>query len=71
VRSLLADPVFAWHDAAVDLVEEAQAGWLARYPDQPFSFTDAVTFALMRRERIRDAFAYDHQFVVAGFRLLD
>ncbi len=71
VRSLLADTAFAWHDAALDLVEEALAGWLVRFTDQPFSLTDAVTFALMRRERLRDAFAFDQHFVIAGFRLLE
>ncbi len=34
------------------------------------SAVDAVSFALMRRERIRTAFAFDHHFAAVGFRLV-
>lgn len=34
------------------------------------SAVDAVSFVLMRRERIRTAFAFDHHFAAAGFRLV-
>ena len=34
------------------------------------SAVDATSFAIMRRARIRLAFAFDHRFVVAGFRLV-
>jgi uncharacterized protein len=33
------------------------------------SAVDATSFVLMKRERIRTAFAFDHHFVMAGFRL--
>ncbi|MCS7190061.1 MAG: PIN domain-containing protein [Fimbriimonadales bacterium] len=38
-----------------------------RYRDQNFSFTDCTSFALMRREGIDTAFAFDHHFWVMGF----
>ena len=34
------------------------------------SAVDATSFAIMRRVRIRLAFAFDHHFAVAGFRLV-
>jgi predicted nucleic acid-binding protein len=40
---------------------------LDRYRDHDFSFVDATSFALMRAERIRHAFAFDSHFATAGF----
>jgi predicted nucleic acid-binding protein len=40
---------------------------LDRYRDHAFSFVDATSFALMRAERIRHAFAFDSHFAAAGF----
>ena len=40
---------------------------LRRHADQAFSFVDATSFALMRAERIRHAFAFDRHFATAGF----
>jgi len=34
------------------------------------SAVDATSFVIMKRARIRLAFAFDHHFVVAGFRLV-
>jgi hypothetical protein len=34
------------------------------------SAVDATSFAIMRRARIRLAFAFDHHFAVVGFRLI-
>jgi uncharacterized protein len=34
------------------------------------SAVDATSFVLMKRERIRTAFAYDHHFAAVGFRLI-
>ena len=67
---LVTDPLFEWHDVSVDLVQRALRDWIHGFHDQRFSLTDAVTFALMRRERLTQAFAYDDDFVVAGFQLL-
>jgi predicted nucleic acid-binding protein len=44
--------------------------WLNRFPDQRFSLIDAVSFEVMRRERLTSAFAFDRQFEVEGFELL-
>ena len=71
VTALLADSLFEWHDATTELVRAAVDRWLTGYADQRFSLTDAVTFELMRRERIGTAFAFDRDFETAGFALLD
>jgi predicted nucleic acid-binding protein len=47
---------------------EAQAyGLLRRHRDQDFSFVDATSFATMRANAIRHAFAFDSHFATAGF----
>jgi predicted nucleic acid-binding protein len=58
---LYVDP--ALHAAAVDR-------WLRVFRDQPFSLCDAISFEVMRREGIREAFTLDHHFAVAGFTML-
>lgn len=40
---------------------------LRKYQDQRFSYTDAVSFALMRTLALKDAFAFDEHFATAGF----
>jgi predicted nucleic acid-binding protein len=51
-------------------LEEAAESILVRYADQDFSPTDAVSFALMRQRRITAAFAFGHDFLIAGFTLM-
>lgn len=70
LRHLLEDPIQSWISVGPDLVGEALSGGLVRFDDQPFSLVDAVSFEVMRTERIRSAFAFDHHFEVAGFELL-
>jgi hypothetical protein len=42
-----------------------------RRPDlHKLSAVDATSFTIMKRVRIRLAFAFDHHFAVAGFRLI-
>jgi len=54
--------IFVQHDT------EARAFRLLRqHADQDFSFVDATSFAVMRAERIRHAFAFDRHFSTAGF----
>jgi predicted nucleic acid-binding protein len=53
-----------------DLEETARVDWLAQYQDQPFSFTDAVSFTVMRERNIREALTLDHHFAEAGFAML-
>ena len=43
---------------------------LRKYADQGVSFTDCVSFVLMKRCRIATAFTFDHHFERAGFRAL-
>lgn len=40
-----------------------------KYADQRVSFTNCVSFALMKRQRVRRAFAFDRHFKDAGFEL--
>jgi uncharacterized protein len=43
---------------------------LEKYGDQRASYTDCVSFVLMRKRRIRRAFSFDADFAAAGFELL-
>lgn len=70
VNALLADPAYEWMDVTGDLVRAAVSGWLERFGDQRFTLADAVNFELMRRERLKVAFAFDADFVTAGFETL-
>ena len=70
VRNLLADPSHEWHGVTSDLVAHAVTGWLARFADQRLSLTDAISFEVMRRERVKQAFAFDRHFEMAGFSLV-
>lgn len=71
LTTLRYDPAYVWCEVTLDLIDAANNMWLERFGDQRFSLTDAVTFALMKRERISTAFAFDQDFVTAGYRLLD
>jgi len=43
---------------------------MRKFADQGVSFTDCLSFALMKRQRIAWAFGFDRHFAVAGFKLL-
>ena len=45
----------------------AAAEFFTRHRDKEWSFTDCVSFAVMRELRVRDAFTTDHHFKQAGF----
>ena len=52
----------------VDEVGEEEAlAWLRRHDERAYSFVDATSFALMRRQRLTEALAYDGDFSAAGF----
>lgn len=70
VAAVRRDPAYDWLPVDTGLLDTAMEEWLARFTDQPFSLTDAVTFAVMRREKLQLAFAFDHDFQTAGFGLL-
>lgn len=40
---------------------------LQRYQDHLFSFVDGLSFTIMRKLRIRECFAFDAHFAIAGF----
>ena len=42
---------------------------LRKYQDQDFSYTDAVSFAVMKQYGINQAFSFDEHFMTAGFTL--
>ena len=48
-------------------IEAEAEGILVKYVDQDFSYTDAVSFVIMKRQKIKKAFCFDKHFVTAGF----
>ena len=44
--------------------------FMLKHLDQEFSFTDCVSFGVMKELRLRDAFATDKHFRIAGFNPL-
>lgn len=58
------------HSPDADLVQAATDRWIRRYPDHPFSLCDAISFEVMRRERLSRALTFDRHFVVAGFEIV-
>jgi predicted nucleic acid-binding protein len=41
--------------------------WLHELANQPVTYTDAMSFAVMESLSCTDAFTFDHDFAVAGF----
>jgi predicted nucleic acid-binding protein len=56
--------------SSAEYEESAVVDWLGKFDDQLFSFTDAVSFAVMSDRGVREALALDHHFAVAGFVVL-
>ena len=52
--------------ATFDIEKEAEE-ILKRYIDQDFSYTDAVSFSIMNKFKIKKAFTYDKHFQIMGF----
>ncbi len=48
-------------------VEDDALRWLRRHDEREYSFVDAASFAFMRARGIREALAFDGDFVAAGF----
>jgi predicted nucleic acid-binding protein len=67
---LYADPHYQVRFVDRELEVAATDRWLRVFRDQRFSLTDAVSFEVMRRERIRQAFATDRHFAAAGYELV-
>ena len=53
------------HHAELQAIEILQ-----KFADQRVSFTDCVSFAMMRQEKIKRAFSFDRHFHMAGFTLV-
>ena len=43
---------------------------MKKFADKQIGFTDCVSFAIMRRQRILTAFTFDRHFRHAGFRVI-
>jgi len=79
-RNTARDVALAWKDSLADLprlhthtatVADLDRIWpyFQRRDLHKLSAVDATSFVLMTQAKIRTAFAFDHHFVVAGFRL--
>ena len=54
--------------AVVDeVIDERAWEWLRRHDERSYSYVDATSFEIMRRERITEALAFDGDFSAAGF----
>lgn len=60
VKIIYADPDLTWDGIKL----------LRKFRDQAFSLTDAVSFALMQHTGVKEAFAFDKHFTIAGFLTL-
>jgi len=63
-RSRFVHPHFA---TAAD--HRAAGAWLERLNDQVITLTDAVSFAIMHEQDMRQALSFDSDFWIAGFEL--
>jgi uncharacterized protein len=67
-RDHLASEEIVWLNTSREDWHEALR-WLGKFSDQKLSFTDTLSFALMRREGISTVFGFDRHFELAGFEL--
>lgn len=67
-EELLGSRVIRWLDATPTEWKDALR-CMRKYADQAVSFTDCLSFSLMKREGIRHVFGFDRHFDAAGFRL--
>jgi len=49
--------------------EIAALEYFEKFADQRIGFTDCVSFVLMRKNKIRRVFTFDHHFAFAGFTM--
>jgi predicted nucleic acid-binding protein len=56
--------------ATPELMASAVTEWVMHFADQRFSLCDAVSFEVMRRERIRRVLTRDRHFATAGFEIV-
>ncbi len=67
--SLYQDPTHEVVFVDRDLERSAVDRWLRRFCDQKLSLADAVSFEVMRLQRIRQALALDEHFELAGYSI--
>jgi predicted nucleic acid-binding protein len=67
-RDHLASEEIVWVNTTREDWHEALR-WLEKFSDQKLSFTDCLSFSLMRREGIESVFGFDHHFALAGYEL--
>lgn len=48
-------------------IQREASNILDRYREHPFIFVDAISFSIMKKEGIKEAFPFDKHFVIAGF----
>jgi predicted nucleic acid-binding protein len=64
------------HSAALTILrpeaedEEKAVDLFDKFADQEVSFTDCISFVLMRRNRLERAFTFDRHFGSAGFEIM-
>lgn len=58
-----------WLEVVVvdELVWAEATAWLRRFEDQPFSFVDCTSFAIMAERDLTEALTGDRHFATAGF----
>jgi predicted nucleic acid-binding protein len=44
--------------------------FMKKFADQSVSYTDCISFVLMKKQGLRDVCGFDGHFIAAGFRLL-
>ncbi len=80
-RNTMRDVALAWKDSLAELDglslevcsrDDLEQAWsfFQRRDLHKLSAVDATSFAIMGREGIRTAFAFDHHFATVGFRLV-
>lgn len=50
--------------------ETAALAFMEKFAEHPIGFVDCLSFALMRRHHIPDAFTFDRHFELAGYQLV-
>lgn len=65
----------AWDSTALEILRPTESTeldaivYFEKFADQKVSFTDCVSFALMKERRIKSVFGFDRHFERAGFQI--